>query len=311
MSAVPAEPEYTPAELASMTVEERAAIGVELDDKKPVEKVEEGEPGSPQAVADAAAALATAEAAKVAAAAAAVAAAAPAAAAAAAPAATAAAPAAAAEAAPAAIADVVDPITVRTSRVSSIAPITDEAHAASQAALVAKFDSGEVTTPQFIIENDKLTRAKIAADSAASSSVQDEASTWQARQDAFFNAPGNALIRDDARVWAAMQAQLESMYVDPKFKDYSDMQYLNEAGREVRKLFGLEVATAATPAAAAAAAPGSALSTVPLPKTLGDVPAAAENVDGGEFAFMDKLDGMDYETAVARMTPDQKARFLA
>lgn len=307
MSAVPEQTEYTPAELANMTVEERAAIGVELDDKKPVEKVEEGEAGSPQAIA-------VAEAARVAAAAQAAAAAPAVVPAAVVPApvvaATVAAPAAAVEAA-SAIPDAVDPIGARVSRAQAVAPIADDVHAAAQAALTAKFEAGDVTTPQFIIENEKLTRAKIAADMAASSSVQDEASTWQARQDAFFNTTGNAIIRDDARVWAAMQAQLESMYVDPKFKDYSDMQYLNEAGREVRKLFGIEVAAAPAAAAAVAAAPGSALSSVPLPKTLGDVPAAAENVDGGEFAFMEKLDGMDYENAVARMTADQKARFLA
>lgn len=303
MSAVPEAAEYTPAELANMTVEERAAIGVELDDKNRVELVEETDPKAPQVVADAAA-IAAADAAKVAAAAVA-------APAVVAPAAVAAAPAAVAAAAPAgAIADAADPIPVRTARASSVAPIADEAHAAAQAALTAKFEAGDVTTPQFIIENEKLTRAKIAADMAASSSVQDEQATWQARQDAFFNAPGNAIIRDDTRVWNAMQAQLEAMYIDPKYKDYSDMQYLNEAGREIRKLFGIEVAVAAS-VAVAPAPPGSALSSVPLPKTLGDVPAAAENTDGGEFAHMDKLDGMEYETAVARMTPEQRARFLA
>lgn len=102
------------------------------------------------------------------------------------------------------------------------------------------------------------------------------------------------------------------MYGDEKTKNYTDMQYLNAAGREVRKLLGLERAPAAKKEEKPAPAAKPKGIDVDVPTTLADAPAAAENQDGGgEFANVDKLEGMDYELAVAKMTPEQKARFLA
>jgi hypothetical protein len=90
------------------------------------------------------------------------------------------------------------------------------------------------------------------------------------------------------------------------------MQFLNAAGREVRKLFGLERAPAAKKEEKPAPAAKPKGTDVDVPTTLADAPAAAENQDGGnEFANLDKLEGMEYELAVAKMTPEQKARFLA
>jgi hypothetical protein len=48
-----------------------------------------------------------------------------------------------------------------------------------------------------------------------------------------------------------------------------------------------------------------------IPPTLGGLPAAAPATggDGGEFAHLDKLSGIEYERAIARMTPDQRDRW--
>jgi hypothetical protein len=50
-----------------------------------------------------------------------------------------------------------------------------------------------------------------------------------------------------------------------------------------------------------------------VPPTLGRLPAAADGDagEGGEFAHMDGLEGTDYEVAIARMSEDQKKRWLA
>ncbi len=47
-----------------------------------------------------------------------------------------------------------------------------------------------------------------------------------------------------------------------------------------------------------------------VPKTLADIPAAeSERPATDEFANLDKLSGMELEQAVARLTPDQQARY--
>lgn len=50
-----------------------------------------------------------------------------------------------------------------------------------------------------------------------------------------------------------------------------------------------------------------------IPPTLSGLPAAAPAAsgDGGEFDHLAKLDGMAFERALAKMTPDQQARYLA
>ena len=46
-----------------------------------------------------------------------------------------------------------------------------------------------------------------------------------------------------------------------------------------------------------------------IPPDIKDVPAAAENTDGNEFAHLDKLDGEKYQTAINRLTPEQLDRY--
>lgn len=45
------------------------------------------------------------------------------------------------------------------------------------------------------------------------------------------------------------------------------------------------------------------------PVTLADAPAAAQNDTGGEFAYLDSLDGMELESAVSKLTPEQQERW--
>lgn len=303
---------YTQEEFDSLTPDEKEAIGVELDDKGPsvvVDDTQAAEALVAKETASAAAKVAAEAEAKKAADAKVVADATAAEAAKVAEAAKATAATASAAAAEGAIADTQDPKPV-VAVIKADRIVSDDDHAAAKAALAKQFEDGEVTTAQFIDRSEELTRAKLQSDMATRSVSSSEEAQWAARQDAFFSTPGNEIIRDDPRVWGAMQAQLETMYADPKCKDYNDMQFLNEAGREVRKLFGLEAAPKAAAAAVVEKKPAG--TDIEIPKTLAGVPAADSNTDGGnEFAALDKLNGMEYEFAYAKLTPDQKAKYLA
>lgn len=48
---------------------------------------------------------------------------------------------------------------------------------------------------------------------------------------------------------------------------------------------------------------------VDVPTTLGDVPANTPNDSGGEFDYLDKLEGLEYEEEIAKLTPEQEARY--
>jgi hypothetical protein len=50
---------------------------------------------------------------------------------------------------------------------------------------------------------------------------------------------------------------------------------------------------------------------VQLPKTLADsIPADENPTNQDEFAHLDKMEGLEYEMALARLTPDQERRYL-
>jgi len=47
-----------------------------------------------------------------------------------------------------------------------------------------------------------------------------------------------------------------------------------------------------------------------VPTTLSNVPSAGMNTEGGEFDYMDNLNGLAYEAALSKMPNDQHNRFL-
>jgi hypothetical protein len=306
MSEIQAVEGYTEQELASLSVEERAAISADIPEERlPSRIVDDANAGEvaremQQQAKDQAAAKVVADAAIAAGAK------------------------ASAEGKPAPVAAVVDPVAAVVDPVVAapvVAPqdpfiskfqakfIPDNEFEAAQGALAKQFEDGDLTTAQFMVQNGKLERAKIEGDIAFKQSEQSEGNLWQYQQDTWFAQLGNAVVRDDPRVWAAMQAQLETMYADPAKKGYSNLQFLEEAGVEVKRLFGLTVAPAN--AQVDKEPKKQAVIDAALPATLSAIPAADANEEKAEFDYLDKMDGMDYEIAVARMTKEQKDRFLA
>lgn len=298
---------YSEAELAGLSPEERDALKNELDDNKPSQFIDESEVEATQAKAAAdkeAADAASKEAADKAAAD------------------KATADAAAAEAAkagekkeetPAAQTVTVNEPEPVVALVRTGERISDEAHAQALAALAERHENDEITTAQMMIEVDRLSRAKATSDLATMQAAGAEEATWERQQSAFYATAGNEVIRDNPLVHAAMQAALSNLYADKSKNGLSNIQYLVEAGNEVRKLmphlFG------ATPAVEKKEEPKKTapkeLSGVQLPNTLASVPAAEQNVSNDEFSHIDKLNGMEYEMAFSRLSPEQRARFLA
>jgi len=89
----------------------------------------------------------------------------------------------------------------------------------------------------------------------------------------------------------------------------SNTWVLNEAHAQVKKSFGIVSVPkgAAKPDAQKQQVKAPDLSKVP--PSIARKPAAAASDDGGEFAHLEKLSGMALEKAVARMSPEQQARW--
>ncbi len=86
--------------------------------------------------------------------------------------------------------------------------------------------------------------------------------------------------------------------------------FLTEAHKRVKALHG--IAGKAEPKAETKADPKKRTPPVEgLPKTLAQVPGGDGPGDvDGEFADLDKMDGMDYELALAKMSKEQRERYL-
>ncbi len=193
-------------------------------------------------------------------------------------------------------------------------------------ALAKKYEAGEMDFSTYRREERSLTRdyeshkqdmnaANLKAEIAAEHSKQSTEQKWATEQSIFYS--DNDIFKTDALMRGALAAQLDILYADADITGKSGLWYLREAGKMVNARFGAP-AEKVTPAAekllAAAEDKQKKDAAKPLeaPKTLADVPSAqADNEDAGEFAFMDKLSGLDYEKAIAKMNAEQRSRFMA
>lgn len=107
--------------------------------------------------------------------------------------------------------------------------------------------------------------------------------------------------------------------LDAKYPNKSATEVMEMAHKKVLLEFDIAPAAKAAAAPVPAAKPaapvkkGRAPDLSGIPPTLGNLPAASNpgSGDGGEFAHINDLSGMDYERALSRLTPDQQARYLA
>lgn len=176
-----------------------------------------------------------------------------------------------------------------------------------------KFEEGDIALAEYNQYRERILSARIQAQMAQQMNAQIAQQRWQWEQETFFNDDRNADLRDPI-VQGAMAAALKAIYADPEKQGMNGWQCLNEAARTVRSVLGL-AAKAATPTPAQPAAePKPERKAPPVNvKTLGAVPAAESNTptDNRKFAHLDKLTGLDYEKALARLSPEEQEAYLS
>jgi len=100
----------------------------------------------------------------------------------------------------------------------------------------------------------------------------------------------------------ALDSSIRRIANDPANADRPNYWILQEADKQVKGAFGQPASAAPPPKPTPGKKPD-------IPRTLGDVPAAAEN-DRDPYASLDKLSGLDLEDRIARMSRDDRQRYL-
>lgn len=146
------------------------------------------------------------------------------------------------------------------------------------------------------------------AEFAAQQNESNQKARWQWEQERFFEKETSAKYKDPI-LFAALDASVKAFAHDPANSKRSSGWFLEQADKQVSKLFAAPAGAADTPPAGK-----PDLKVVPKtgPVTLATLPSA-EIPDTGapdEFARLNKLNGMALERALSRLTPEETTRYL-
>lgn len=180
------------------------------------------------------------------------------------------------------------------------------------AELLEKFKSGEIELPDFMAQKGEIDSERLqltlAAEQARWAKAQNEdarAQRWKWEQERFFGQEKSAIYKDPVML-AALNASVKQIAAAPEHANKPSSFFLEEADRQVRKRFNMGAGDAPQPKPKAKQPDLSG-----VPKTLANLPAAEVSETGSdEFAYLDKLDGIELERALAKLTPEQEARYL-
>lgn len=135
---------------------------------------------------------------------------------------------------------------------------------------------------------------------------------WTRAETASFNAFKTEGLDYKARpaLLAAYNTHLKALGADPKNENRDAQWFLTEAHRLTKADLGIVTNPGTKPGDATATRSG--VDPAEIPPTLRNVPMAAANaVNADEFAHMRNLTGLELEKAHARLTPEQRDRWMS
>lgn len=199
-----------------------------------------------------------------------------------------------------------------------------KALAAERSAVLAKFKNGELEASDMdeqleAIDSKRrdLDAAKTKADISEEQAAQTAHQKWQWEIGRFMRRAkehDGVDYAQDTIMHAALDAQVKALGADPKHADKPQAWFLNEAHRLLRAKFGAADAATDTGKADKGAKPKIPSRKPDLrrvPTSVAQLPGAGTDEGGGdgEFAHLSKLSGIELEAAVASMSPAQQDRW--
>lgn len=192
-------------------------------------------------------------------------------------------------------------------------------------ALAKKFGDGDISFEELQVEQTKVhdARADLRAQMRESEMVNrinqsTEQGVWKREQDDFFE--DHAEYRKNPILMGALNTAVVSIANAPENANRTGTWILNKAHKEVAKIMAPQSATpegGEKPGGKqqegkdVGKQPTRKADLKSVPRTLAGAPAADQDVPGkGEFDDLDSLTGLDYENALARLTPEQQSKYL-
>jgi hypothetical protein len=184
--------------------------------------------------------------------------------------------------------------------------------------LATKFDDGELTAAEYraqLKEIDKQERDLYSQKIRAEVSHDMVVSQWRDSVSSFLGK--HTQYEQGTPLYTALDAEVRRL--QGQSDNPFDPDILGQAHRtidaQMRKAMGLppeETPRQESKTDPAAKKPAGRKPLADIPPTLAQVPAAdITDTDGGEFAHLDRLDGEKFEAALARLTDEQRDRYLA
>jgi hypothetical protein len=179
---------------------------------------------------------------------------------------------------------------------------------ALRADLSKRYEEGEITNAQFTNELSDLVKQETTAELRVSFNQEMAAQRWQEQQDNFMAANRNYATNPIA--YQALNAAVNAVSLDPVNAKLTGDQILQKAHEQVMEAFGMPAAK--TQAKQPEATPARKTPDLrQVPKTLAHLPmAAAEDMGNDRFSEIDKLDGLDQERAIARLSDADRDQYL-
>lgn len=179
-------------------------------------------------------------------------------------------------------------------------------------ALKKQFDEGEVSIDEYIDAKSALDRQIVKAELKAELAQESANKSWEQSQKEFLGQ--NAYLRDNEVLFDAFAMQVNKLLADPKSASMSDADLLKAAQAKVDAAIGRKPDSeppAKTDESAIRKAKKEAADVSKAPKTLQGIPAAApaDDVDGNPFAYLDRLNGEEFEAAIAKLSESDRNRW--
>lgn len=179
---------------------------------------------------------------------------------------------------------------------------------AELATIKQKFDDGDISIDEYIDERDRISRTIVKAELKAEIASDEVAKSWERSQSDFLKQ--NGYLRENDIVYDAFAMQVNKILQTPKSRSMTDDEVLATAKQKVDAAFGRAPEPHKKSESPVKKAKSEAADTSRVPQSLRGIPVAEpHDVDGSKFAYLDKLSGVEFEAAIAKLSSDDAARW--
>lgn len=189
-----------------------------------------------------------------------------------------------------------------------------KAFAEQKAELRSKLTEGDITLDEYEASKDVIISQevdlKIAQkeyETAVKTENANDAKEWERQKREFFEMPEAAIYQKNETLFRSLNATVIALAKDPANVMRSGAWVLKEADKQIREAFNLPAAATDTIVPKPSRKPDLTV----IPKTLAHLPAADIPQTGSvdEFAHIDRLNGVELEQAVSRLSPAERERY--